>query len=44
MFQGMIVVFSFFFGLFAGQEYASLLAGIVAYFMIFGNVEDDKVN
>ena len=43
MLQGMIVVFSFFFGLFAGQEYISLLAGIMAYFVVFGNVEDDKV-
>jgi len=36
MFAGMIVVFSFFFGLFAGQEYISLLAAIVAYFVVFG--------
>lgn len=39
MFAGMIVVFSFFFGLFAGQEYISLLAGIASYFMVFGGAE-----
>lgn len=38
MFSGMIVVFSFFFGLFAGQEYISLLSAIVAYFVVFGDV------
>lgn len=39
MFAGMTVVFSFFFGLFAGQEYISLLAGIMAYFIVFGGKE-----
>lgn len=39
MFAGMIVIFSFFFGLFAGQEYISLLAGIMAYFVVFGGEE-----
>ncbi len=36
MFSVWIIVFSFFFGLFAGQEYISLLAGIMAYFVVFG--------
>lgn len=36
MFAGMIVIFSFFFGLFAGQEYISLLSAIMAYFVVFG--------
>ena len=39
MFAGTIVVFSFFFGLFAGQEYISLLSAIMAYFMVFGGAE-----
>lgn len=38
MLAGMIVVFSFFFGLFAGQEYISLLSVIMAYFVVFGDV------
>ena len=43
MLAGMIVVFSFFYGLFAGQEYISLLAGIMSYFAVFGNVEDESI-
>lgn len=39
MVSGMIVVFSFFYGLFAGQEYISLLSAIVAYFVVFGGDE-----
>lgn len=39
MVAGMIVVFSFFFGLFAGQEYISLLSGIAGYFVVFGGAE-----
>jgi hypothetical protein len=39
MFSVWIIVFSFFFGLFAGQEYISLLAGIMAYFVVFGGEE-----
>lgn len=39
MFSVWIVVFSFFFGLFAGQEYISLLAAIAAYFVVFGGKE-----
>lgn len=42
MIAGMIVVFSFFFGLFAGQEYISLLSAIVAYFIVFGSVAEDE--
>lgn len=39
MLAGMIIVFSFFFGLFAGQEYISLLAAIFGYFVVFGGKE-----
>jgi len=39
MFQGMIIVFSFFFGLIAGQEYISIAASIAAYFVVFGNID-----
>lgn len=39
MFAGLIIVFSFFFGLLSGQEYISLLAGISAYFAVFGAIE-----
>jgi len=39
MLAGMIVVFSFFYGLFAGQEYISLLSAIMAYFVVFGSAE-----
>lgn len=43
MFAGMIVVFSFFYGLFVGQEYISLLSAIMAYFVVFGDVEDEGI-
>lgn len=39
MFSVWIIVFSFFFGLFAGQEYISLLSAIMAYFVVFGGVD-----
>ena len=42
MIAGMVIIFSFFFGLFAGQEYISLMAGIVSYFAVFGDVVEDE--